>query len=568
MKSSLWSLFLVSSVTLTAQTATNPCPPSTAQGEHIVQSGETLYGISKKYKTTVAKLCEWNTLQETSILHPCDKLKVEAPDTEVSATPDEKEVPKSYYIAALQPKGAPKPSPSKTATISKSDRYKSEHIVKSGETLDEIAMRYGYTPARLLLVNNMKDAKSLKAGQRLKLSDCECSGEAKTPPSVADKKIDKKAAPPPKEPTKEAVKEPTKTPENTPAKVATKPTPKNVVKEVADVAPKPVAPAASNEPTPNYLYFQNSQYAPLVHITNDNETPASIAKLYGLTAGDVMMMNNLRDNTPLKGDLKLLIEDRNSPKKNTASYLLSDSIVTNAPNAFFDSEQIKIPYPSENVAPADNTGAAPVTSVKIAPVPVKENTNKPKTDGLSENRADIPPLSHATSMTTDEIEMVKEINLIRRNPSAYIPYVEEYIKYLKDNGDWMGSSGTAMELIEELKKTPPLALLEPKECVYVAATKHGEDQRRKRDLGHKGSDGSNSWDRILKQCTDLKDGGENLVGGQANIRRAVITLLVDHGISDHLHRKTLLNPDWKYVACRKLGTVGDMPHCWIQNFGY
>lgn len=571
MKSSMWSIFALSSFSLTAQIATNPCPPSSVAGEHVVQSGETLYGISKKYKTTVAKLCEWNSLQESGILHPCDRLKVETPTPETptetaATTPNENDVPKNYYIAALQPKGAAKPV--KATTISKSDRYKSEHIVKQGETLDAIATRYGYTTARLLLVNNLKDAK-LKTGQRLKLSDCECNNEEKKTPSVADKKT---AVAPPKPaaekpiakvaeqvPEKKAVEKPSENIE----KPAPKAQSKGVVREVDNIKP---AAKPQSEPTPNYTYFQNSQYAPLVHITNEGETPASIAKLYGLTAGDIMMMNNLIDNLPLKADAKLLIENRNEPKSATSTYLLSDTVVTNVP---FDTEQIKIPYPNQSGAPADNASPAPAASTQTptAATPnAAQNTNV--SNKLSDNRADIPPLTHATSMTTDEIEMVKEINLIRSNPSAYVPYVEEYIKYLKANGDWMGSSGTAAELIEELKKTPPLSVLEPKECVYVAAKKHGDEQRRKRDLGHKGNDGSNSWDRILRQCTDLKDGGENLIGGQANIRRAVITLLVDHGIPDHLHRKTILNPDWNFVACHKLGTVGDMPHCWIQNFGY
>ena len=34
------------------------------------------------------------------------------------------------------------------------------------------------------------------------------------------------------------------------------------------------------------------------------------------------------------------------------------------------------------------------------------------------------------------------------------------------------------------------------------------------------------------------------------------------------HRRTLLDPNWRYVACYKIGQVGTMPNSWVQNFGY
>jgi uncharacterized protein YkwD len=119
-----------------------------------------------------------------------------------------------------------------------------------------------------------------------------------------------------------------------------------------------------------------------------------------------------------------------------------------------------------------------------------------------------------------------------------------------------------------LRKTPRLSTLQPLQCLYVAARKHGNDQRKRGATDHQGSDGSWPWDRVLRECSDLKDGNENLVGGPANIRRAVILLLVDDGIEGRGHRKTTLNPDWKYVACHKMGTIGDMPNCWVQQYGF
>lgn len=167
----------------------------------------------------------------------------------------------------------------------------------------------------------------------------------------------------------------------------------------------------------------------------------------------------------------------------------------------------------------------------------------------------------------EEMQMIEEINLLRSNPTAYVPHIEAYLAYLRQNGDWTPAVSTAYELIEELKITPQLNLLQPAECLYASAKKHGTDQVKRGYAGHDGSDGSWPWDRVLRECPQLKDGNENLIGGIADPRRAVITLLVDDGVDARGHRKMLLNPEWRYVACFKAGTVGAKPNCWVQVFG-
>ena len=171
-------------------------------------------------------------------------------------------------------------------------------------------------------------------------------------------------------------------------------------------------------------------------------------------------------------------------------------------------------------------------------------------------------------MNNEELQMIDEINLLRSNPNGYIPYVQEYISELQKNGSFGNSIETARELILELQQTPALSILEPKQCVFTAAQKHGMDEKSRGSTGHMGSDNSWPWDRVLRECPALSDGNENLVGGPDNVRRSVMLLLVDDGIPNRGHRKTLLNPAWKYVACYKVGTVNSMPNCWVQNFAY
>lgn len=178
-------------------------------------------------------------------------------------------------------------------------------------------------------------------------------------------------------------------------------------------------------------------------------------------------------------------------------------------------------------------------------------------------------------MTIREKEMIDEINLLRQNPSGYVPYVQEYIMSMEKEiqkdpsmaNMYLDEISTAYELIKTLRITDPLSTLRPHEGVYDAAKIHGQDLRKNTQFGHIGSDGSYPWDRIIKAAPDLSDGNENLVGGPYEVRQAVILLLVDAGIPDRGHRKTLLNPHWSFIACHELGQIGTMPNCWIQNFG-
>jgi uncharacterized protein YkwD len=215
-----------------------------------------------------------------------------------------------------------------------------------------------------------------------------------------------------------------------------------------------------------------------------------------------------------------------------------------------------------------------------AMVPGQPNRKKPKEvkdvpmvyESELSNRQ---PSSEFPYMTIREKDMIDEINLLRGNPSDYVPYVQAYIMSMEKEiqkdasmaSMYLEEISTAYELVKILRVTDPLSILRAHEGVYDAAKIHGEDLRKNTQFGHVGSDGSYPWDRIVKYAPDLSDGNENLVGGPYEIRQAVILLLVDSGIPDRGHRKTLLNPHWSFVACRELGQVGTMPNCWIQNFG-
>ncbi len=90
---------------------------------HIVQKGETLYGIAKIYKTTYQKLAETNEIAEPYTIKENDGLKVPIP----------------------------------------------RHTVKKGDTLSSIAKVYGTTYQKLAEYNEISAPYSLKIGQVLNL---------------------------------------------------------------------------------------------------------------------------------------------------------------------------------------------------------------------------------------------------------------------------------------------------------------------------------------------------------------------------------------------------------------
>jgi uncharacterized protein YkwD len=139
-------------------------------------------------------------------------------------------------------------------------------------------------------------------------------------------------------------------------------------------------------------------------------------------------------------------------------------------------------------------------------------------------------------------------------------------------------------LKQELKNMQSLTQLQPIEKLYNVAKAHGLDNKNNNRLEHIGSDQSDPFDRIrrsgLKNNIDKKGyftPNENLVGGEDTPRESVVALLIDAGVSSRGHRRALLEPNWKYVACYKIGLIenlkelsgqekDDMNNCWVQLF--
>ena len=207
----------------------------------------------------------------------------------------------------------------------------------------------------------------------------------------------------------------------------------------------------------------------------------------------------------------------------------------------------------------------------------------------------------ATYLSSDEKAMLWEINLVRSEPSAYIPFIEE--EMAKIMGDSVRLSAIVSEsirrrsttiegvevtevdttyknyysdriaaireLLMELGTAVPIPGLQPYRPLYDVALNHSSSQAETNYIDHMGTDGSWPQDRILSQSPELTDGNENIARGVGTPREMVIQLLIDSGVDHRGHRKNILNPEWKYVSCYHVRQLDEASlKWWVQEFAY
>ncbi len=191
-----------------------------------------------------------------------------------------------------------------------------------------------------------------------------------------------------------------------------------------------------------------------------------------------------------------------------------------------------------------------------------------KIDTSSVNYDKLNTGKSATYLTPVEKQMLLEINFARAYPKVYAKIISKYLANESNSAFGLNNDtyNAGIELIKELNELAPLSILQPSECVYNAAKKHGLDSQKRGFFDHQGSDGSMPWDRILKECKEYKTGSENGAGNVSESPRpAVIQLLLDDGISSRGHRRNLLDPKWKYCACFRY-VQKEYGYQWVQNF--
>jgi LysM repeat protein len=121
--------------------APSPAAPSVATGSttvrYRVRSGESLWTISQKVGTTVSRLRALNGLGANATLKVDQVIRVPAPVVK-------------------------QPAPAKGARL---------YTVRSGDTLSEIAARYGVSVGALRTANGLGQSSVIRTGQQLRIPE-------------------------------------------------------------------------------------------------------------------------------------------------------------------------------------------------------------------------------------------------------------------------------------------------------------------------------------------------------------------------------------------------------------
>jgi uncharacterized protein YkwD len=164
-----------------------------------------------------------------------------------------------------------------------------------------------------------------------------------------------------------------------------------------------------------------------------------------------------------------------------------------------------------------------------------------------------------------EKAIVHEINTARTNPGGYASSLEEWKRYY--NGKMLRIPGERIIMTEEgvaalneamrfIRSMNPVPQLSPSRGMSWGARDHVKDQGLSVSGGHRGSDGSQPWNRVNRYGIWEKSIGENIAYGSDKARNIVTYLIVDDGVPGRGHRKNIFNPEFRVigVACGHHGT--------------
>lgn len=135
-----------------------PTPPTT----HIVQDGQSLWSIAALYNVKMGDIYLFNNLNENSFLQPGDEIKVR-----------------------LAPGELPPPTPTPVL----------EHVVRSGQTLWDIALTYGLNLDQLLALNGIDQNAIIQPGDLLRVRELPTA--VPIPPTFTPAPIDSETPIPP-----------------------------------------------------------------------------------------------------------------------------------------------------------------------------------------------------------------------------------------------------------------------------------------------------------------------------------------------------------------------------------
>src|ERR1039457_3702606 len=225
-----------------APAAVVTAPVSTSETHtYVVKKGDSLWKISKAENISVGELSRANKLTKTSTLKVGQKLTVP-----VMAKAEKTNV----ATASVVPTPADATTPAPTTAAVTTDASGGSYTVKSGDSLWKIARLQNVSVAAIKQANNLS-SDSLKVGQKLHVPTATAKATTDT---------------------------------------------------AANTVSAGIAPASSTAWQAPGTYQENGQ---TIHIVDFNESPATIAKKYGIKTDDLLKANNITDAKKVQsGDRK------------------------------------------------------------------------------------------------------------------------------------------------------------------------------------------------------------------------------------------------------------------------
>jgi membrane-bound lytic murein transglycosylase D len=117
------------------QPAATPAAAKSKSSVHVVRTGDTLYGVARRYGVTIPALAAANGMSSKSHLTAGERLAI--------------------------------PGRTGDGSPSASERTRMTYKVRSGDTLSEIADKFNVSVNQLMSWNRMRQPTSLRAGQKL-----------------------------------------------------------------------------------------------------------------------------------------------------------------------------------------------------------------------------------------------------------------------------------------------------------------------------------------------------------------------------------------------------------------
>jgi LysM repeat protein len=249
------------------------CKDVATKDVHVVQQGETMYSIARRYGLRVEQIQQWNALGQSTALNPCGKLRILP--TEIPTSFETKDLLVAKGAVTTEKTIVKKEEKASTSTPFWKKEKSKLYEAKKGDTYYSIAQRYGYTVDRLLEMNGLEESDAIKIGQKLQVSDCNCPADSKVN-KAAPKSYDIAAAAP-KE-TLVARGLPSKEEDKAPKKEAKK---------------EPITPSFKRQ---------------TLHIVQEDDTIQSVAKKYGLSIDQLSLINYLEKNEILIPNQRLFVD--------------------------------------------------------------------------------------------------------------------------------------------------------------------------------------------------------------------------------------------------------------------